>query len=96
MIDDPLEKLLEDLDSAKRHLETRVPLIREALEELPHAKTVTLEEYLGYGRSLRLDDNVREALREAAEGEIEDLKAGVEEIREKIMARRMALAGLPT
>lgn len=95
MIDDPLEKLLEDLDSARRRLETRVPLIREALDELPHVDSVRLENYLGFGRSLPVNDGVRDALIAAASEEITGLRAAVEELRQAVVTRRMALAGLP-
>jgi hypothetical protein len=95
MIDDPLEKLLEDLDNAKRRLETRERVIQEAFDELPHAESVRLENYLGFGRSLRINEEVREALRGASADELLDLKTEIEDIRQRIMIRRTALADLP-
>lgn len=87
---------MEELDLARARLETRLPLIEEALAELPRTEDIKLENYLGYGRSLRINDNVREALHQAAEEEIVDLKNKVEELRGMVMARREALAGLPS
>lgn len=94
-VDDPLERLLEDLDSARRRLETRTAMIKEALDQLPHADAVNLENYLGYGRTLPLTDAVRDALRTAAMEEIERMKGEVEDIRQRVIARRLALAELP-
>lgn len=94
-VDTELEKLLEDLDAARRRLETRIPLIEEALEELANTDSVRLENYLGFGRSLRINEAVREALKEAATEEVTDLEAEVEGLREKVILRRTALAGLP-
>lgn len=93
-VDSELERLMEALTSARARLDTREPLIREALDELPHSESIRLENYLGFGRSLRLNDAVRVALTEAAEEELTDLRKEVEEARERVLARQMALAGV--
>jgi hypothetical protein len=97
-VDQELEKLLEELTAARARLETRVPLIKEALEELPHCESVRLENYIGFGRSLPVNDAVREAFHGAAEEEVARLTAAVEDLRTRVVARQMALEniGSPT
>lgn len=95
-VDTELERLLEEFDSARRRLETRTDMINEALDELPHAESIKLENYLGYGRTLRVNDAVRAALSVAAREEILEMRAECENLRQQIILRRSALAALPS
>jgi len=93
-VDSELERLLEEFDAARRRMDTRLPLIQEALDELPHATSVRFTNYLGFGRELPVTDDVRVALGRAALEERETLVADYQKARERVMARRQTLVDL--
>lgn len=92
MADSDLERLLEELDDAKRRLETRIPLLEEAEGELQHSQFVILEGYLGFGRTIKLNTAARNALKDAIDQERIELKQQVEEARQRLIDRRIARA----
>lgn len=93
--DPQLEKLLEEHELARRKRDTRLPLIEEALAELPNAEVVVLEGYMGFGRTFMVTSTVREALVASAEEERRALDQAVEKARELLIEHRTLMAGLP-
>ena len=93
-VDTELERLLEALDDAARRLDTRVPLLEEAEIELQSCEFISLDGYLGFGRTIKLNGEARMALKAAIEAEKVELKGAVDKARQEVLDRRIALAGV--
>lgn len=94
-MDAELDRLLEEFDNARRRLETRTPLIEEALVELAHIERITLDGYMGFGRTFKVTDGVRAELEKAAQAELAELREEVAKSRGAVMTRREETAVLP-
>ena len=74
-----------------RRRDVRLPLIDEAVDALTTATFVVIEGHMGFGRTLKITEAVREALVAAGQEEKEELTEAVSEAREKLIERRLAL-----
>ena len=90
--DDPRITAVND---ARRRVEVRVPLIEEAREALPACASINLDGYMSYGRTIRLNDEAREALKKAADEEIKELRDALDQAREDLLRYELELAKGP-
>lgn len=86
-----LDQALEELERAVQRRDVRIPLIQEALIELMTCESVSLEGFLGFGRTLKCTEEVRSALANAGQEEIEELEANVLRAKETIRELREQL-----
>lgn len=93
MIDD--DPQITAVNDARRRVEVRIPLIEEAREALPSCESINLDGYLSYGRTIRLNDEARAALRKAADEEIKQLRDELEVARKALIAHELERAKSP-
>ena len=91
-----LDEALEKFEQSVRRMDIRVPLIEEALVELQTCEVVSLEGFLGFGRTLRCTEGVREALSQSASEEIEQLKKAVSDAKREVQRLQAGLAASPS
>jgi len=76
-----INTLQESLTRAEERLSTRKSLLEECADALPVCEAVNLDDFLGWGRTVKLTDNARAALIEACEIEIKEMALAVETAR---------------
>jgi len=66
-------------------LETRKPLLEECADALAVCESVNLDDFLGWGRTVKLTQKAREALIEACAEEIKEMALAVETARAELV-----------
>lgn len=79
-----IEGLQTALTRAMDRLETRRPLLLEAADALAVCESVNLDDFLGWGRTVKLTDDARVALIEACAAEIKEMALAVETARAEL------------
>jgi hypothetical protein len=72
------------MTTAWERLETRKPLLEECADALAVCESVNLDDFLGWGRTVKLTNAARAALIEACGEEIKEMARAVETARAEL------------
>ena len=87
---DGLSEAVEAIQLARLRVEYRRPLLEEARDGLATCESVSLDDAFGRGRSIRLDDLARDALRRCAEAEIAEIDAQLQAVTARVTIGEIA------